>query len=713
MAMSFARPDPSSPASIAEAGFSTGRRGFDQNEVRDFLRMVAAELGRLQERERFLERELRTAQASPDLSSAQLDDETVTRLLGEETARVLTAARESAGEIRAKAEQAAARLLGEASEDAARLRQEAELEASRRRADAAADAEAETEMAKQQGREMVNEARAYRERVLSELARRRELARQQIEQLIQGRDRLMQSFERARLVAVDVVAELQPLGEPDEYVDLTPTTGPVPVMVPNVAGPATADAAPAAEPGEGRAPDAADDAPTGPEPETIEVDGAAPATAPFDRELDDAADTAITDDHDAADDADAATTDDDAAADAATTDDDTAITEDGDAVAAETDDDHVAIPGEAADDDAVRRSDEEASGEDEGPGTDVHVGSGEDRASADGASGDAGDPGDAADAGDVVVDLFARIRAGVADGPAAAEDGDDGDDTGTPPADASGDEHATGPADAEPLIVLGDAPVDVAGRSPDLGAGDVVGDVDHRSADDGEVDTVSTSPFERRDEDLTPLIVAAARKLKRVLADEQNEVLDALRRGEPVENLDILLPWASEHVARYTGAIADDLAAAARAGAASVAAGTASGLRRKDSKDAVARAGTRLEEYVVAPLRDRLERAVAEGAGDNGAITKTVRAVYREWKTRRIDEHLDDVVRVAHGRGVLGGVEPGMPVEWVTDPSVRACADCDDNVLGGAVEAGAEFPTGHTFAPAHPGCRCLLQPAGR
>ena len=81
-------------------------------------------------------------------------------------------------------------------------------------------------MAKQQGREMVNEARAYRERVLSELARRRELARQQIEQLIHGRDRLLQAFERSRAVAVDVMAELTPLGEPTEYVDLSPTTGP-------------------------------------------------------------------------------------------------------------------------------------------------------------------------------------------------------------------------------------------------------------------------------------------------------------------------------------------------------------------------------------------------------------------------------------------------------------------------------------------------------
>jgi DivIVA domain-containing protein len=99
MAMSFTRPDPSSPASVADAGFSTGRRGFDQSEVRDFLRMVAAELGRLQERERFLERELRTAQSSPDLASVQFDDQTLTRMLGEETARVLRSGRFDASVI--------------------------------------------------------------------------------------------------------------------------------------------------------------------------------------------------------------------------------------------------------------------------------------------------------------------------------------------------------------------------------------------------------------------------------------------------------------------------------------------------------------------------------------------------------------------------------------------------------------------------------------
>ena len=234
MAISFSRPDPSSPTAVAEAAFGTARRGFDQQEVRDFLRMVAAELARLQERERFLERELRSAQLHPPGPGAPpvVDEDTVTRLLGEETARILTIARESATQTKARAEDGAARLLREATDEANHLREQAELEAARRCSDAAADAESELAMAKQQGREMVEEARAYRERVLNELSRRRELARQQIDQLIHGRDRLVQAFERARLVAADVVTELAPLHEPDEYVDLTPTTGPVPITVP-------------------------------------------------------------------------------------------------------------------------------------------------------------------------------------------------------------------------------------------------------------------------------------------------------------------------------------------------------------------------------------------------------------------------------------------------------------------------------------------------
>ena len=82
MAISFSRPDPSSPAAVADASFPTSRRGFDQNEVRDFLRMVAAELARLQERERYLDYEMRALRQQRANLPTELDDEAIAKLLG-------------------------------------------------------------------------------------------------------------------------------------------------------------------------------------------------------------------------------------------------------------------------------------------------------------------------------------------------------------------------------------------------------------------------------------------------------------------------------------------------------------------------------------------------------------------------------------------------------------------------------------------------------
>ena len=511
MAISFSRPDPSSPASVADATFGTGRRGFDQQEVRDFLRMVGAELARLQERERFLERELRAAQSSGPAIVGELDDEAATRLLGEEAARILQAAREGGASIRGRAEDGAAQLLREAGDDARRMREEAELEAGRKRADAVADAEAELSMAKQQGREMVEEARAYRERVLGELARRRDLARQQIEQLVHGRDRLLQAFERARLVAVDVVAELSPLGVPEEYVDLTPTTGPVPIMVPSRPI--------------GEATSVDDIVVRTPEPEPEEID----------------------------------------------------------------------------DDDDVTATDVEA--------------------------------------------LFAKLRAV--------------------------------PTEPEPEVL--------------------------------ELE-VEDTPFAARDAALTPLIVAAGRKLKRVLADEQNEVLDALRRNEPVGDLDALVSDEGEQAARYTDAITVELIAAVEAGAASVGAEREVDIGPDGPLAAVRQ---QLADDVVATLRERLARSVSDGEQVNDTIAKQARGIYREWKTQRIDEHLDDLFRLAYCHGAFYALEPGRAVAWVVDPAGPPSPDCEDNALAGAVTSGDAFPSGHLSPPMHPGCRCLLVPADR
>jgi DivIVA domain-containing protein len=218
---------------VGSAAFPVNRRGFDQGEVRDFLRMVAAELARLQERERFLESEMRTMQTRGMSAPGRLDEETVTTLLGEEAARVLSTARDASTQIRDRAEESATRLVKDAAEDAARIRESAHIEAARIHEDAVRDAEQEIEMAKQQGRDMVNEARAYREKVLSELSRRRDAARSQIEQLLHGRDRLLNAFERARLASEDVINGLTDAhDEPEFIVDLTPTTGPIPIVNP-------------------------------------------------------------------------------------------------------------------------------------------------------------------------------------------------------------------------------------------------------------------------------------------------------------------------------------------------------------------------------------------------------------------------------------------------------------------------------------------------
>ncbi|MBK5334132.1 MAG: DivIVA domain-containing protein [Ilumatobacteraceae bacterium] len=630
MALSFSRPDPSSPDAIAAAGFSTSRRGYDQTEVRDLLRMVAAEMARLQEREKFLERELRTAQRGSANSVVALDEEVVTRMLGEEAARILQTAREAASQIKIRTEDAASRMLREATDEAQRLREEAEVEAARRRQDASADAESELVMAKQQGREMVNEARAYRERVLSELARRRELARQQIEQLMHGRDRLLQAFERSRLVAVDVMAELTPLGEPAEYVNLAPTTGPVPLMVPNqrptdepeqdlpiavtVVEP-DAEPQPEAEPG------------TDDETEAVEPQQSVASVEEADNTVLLMRDTHEVHDHDELD-------------------------------RARKSAPVVALFG-ANDDDEVET--------DDGPtGT--------------------------------VDDLFARLRAARAEQivERAQEPDDKAGDADAVAEPETGETSETTDATVSLTIVEDLAVFQASPEAPIV------------------EETLDGTLFGQRDASLTPIIVACARKLKRVLADEQNEILHTLRRNEPVRTLDTMLPWQTEQAARYAAAITADLDKAALMGAASIDSGTT-----KDHKADINRAGATkaaieaLTDTIVVPLRERLERAVADAGGENDELATIVRGVYREWKTQRIDEHLDDVARAAFGRGALAAVTPGTRVCWVVDPNGPACPDAEDNALAGEVGAGQAFPTGHTCAPAHEGCRCMLALAPR
>ena len=645
MAISFSRPDPSSPTAVAGATFPSSRRGFDQNEVRDFLRMVSAEISRQQERITFLERELLNSQQAAPAPQIELNEETITELLGEETARIVQAAREAAGKIKVRSEETATRLVREATDEAARVREDAELEAARVRQDATSDAEAEILMAKQQGRDMVNEARAYRERVLADVARRRELAREQIEDLMHGRDRIVQVFDRARIATEDVLRELDDVAEePSEFVNLAPTTGPIPIIV-------QADEIEARE-------------------AMRPAVSSAPAFAPYDQDEDVAvmAEEVVIDR--------------------------TALIED------------VVVIEKTVVEEPVIEAVAEVSVVVETPIAPVVELVVETPVSN-------------------VVPLFARQEVQAVD--TDDEDLDDEDDVNdpplvivepkakvvVPPADdifaklrRSGAESVAKEV-ATTQVKKAEPKKKTAEKETAKVSEPVVEKAVAIAAEPAIEEVAAPTPFELRDEALAPVIAAMSRRLKRVLADEQNEVLDILRGKLPVKTLDAIVGPKSDHSARMIEALEASLRGAALAGAKSL-----SNASDKEVQKMVTSQMAAINEYVVAtvvaPLRERLSRSISQASGDNAELTSLVRLVYREWKNTHVDTQVDNIAQTSFGRGAFAALTPGAQICWKVDPNGPACADAEDNSLAGFVGAGEAFPTGHTHAPAHAGCRCAL-----
>jgi DivIVA domain-containing protein len=627
MAISFSRPDPSSPTAVAGATFPSSRRGFDQNEVRDFLRMVSAEISRQQERITFLERELLNSQQAGTAPQVELNEETITELLGEETARIVQAAREAAGKIKVRSEETATRLVREATDEAARVREDAELEAARVRQDAASDAEAEILMAKQQGRDMVNEARAYRERVLADVARRRELAREQIEDLMHGRDRIVQVFDRARIATEDVLRELDDVAEePSEFVNLAPTTGPIPIIV-------QADEIEARE-------------------AMRPAVSSAPAFVPYDQDEDIAVMTEeVVIDR-------TARIEEVVAIEEKVVEEQTPIAPVVELVVEAPVSNVVPLFARQETTVVVADLDEDLDEDDEDDVNDPPLVIVEQKAKA------VVPPAD---------DIFAKLRRSGAESVAK-------------------EVATTQLKKVEPKKKPVEKKIEPAAEE---------------SVEAPVEEVAVATTFELRDEELAPVIAAMSRKLKRALADEQNEVLDILRGKLPVKTLDAIVGPKTDHSARILEALEASLKAAALTGAKSL-----SNASDKDLQKMVASQMAAINEFViatvVAPLRERLSRSISQAAGDNAELTSLVRLVYREWKNQHVDTQIDNIAQTSFGRGAFAALTPGVKVCWKVDPNGPACADAEDNSLAGFVNAGEAFPTGHTHAPAHAGCRCAL-----
>jgi DivIVA domain-containing protein len=93
--------------------------------------------------------------------------------------------------------------------EADKITAESENAANIARAEAAASADLATRVVRDEARLMVAEARAVREKILTDLVRRRRAARQQIDQARAARDRLLRSLEERKSELDEATAELQ------------------------------------------------------------------------------------------------------------------------------------------------------------------------------------------------------------------------------------------------------------------------------------------------------------------------------------------------------------------------------------------------------------------------------------------------------------------------------------------------------------------------
>jgi DivIVA domain-containing protein len=205
----------------------------------------------------------------------------------------------------------------------------------------------------------------------------------------------------------------------------------------------------------------------------------------------------------------------------------------------------------------------------------------------------------------------------------------------------------------------------------------------------------------KRDRAVDPLLSGVVKRAKRTAQDDQNELLDAVRRFKGRPHADQVLPDAETALTKWSTVVRDALDRAYGAGR------VAAGAANEPAPDSFARESA---GALVDPIRDRVAMAIDAGdEGDTGGLVERIGARYREWKNQALERSLHELLDAAWARGVYDAVPDGATLWWVPAEAGQ-CSDCDDNALEPTVK-GKPFPTGQPFPPAHPGCKCLLAPA--
>jgi hypothetical protein len=231
-------------------------------------------------------------------------------------------------------------------------------------------------------------------------------------------------------------------------------------------------------------------------------------------------------------------------------------------------------------------------------------------------------------------------------------------------------------------------------------------------------ESIELSLLEKRDGVVAEVEARLAKRMKRVLSDEQSSLLDEVRRSRRKPTAEQVLPGVDEQRLLYIEAATEELRAAVIAGVRFAGdLDDRSVVTTATKVDDIAEA---LAEQLAGPLRARVERALLDdpdGDGDGGAtaadeleLADRIRSCYREWRNQRVGEAVADATIAAFTRGLYEALPSECELRWVVDSGPTPCPDADDNALAGALAKGEAFPTGHVCPPAHAGCRCLIVP---
>ncbi|HVE76993.1 MAG TPA: DivIVA domain-containing protein [Actinomycetota bacterium] len=210
-----------------------------------------------------------------------------------------------------------------------------------------------------------------------------------------------------------------------------------------------------------------------------------------------------------------------------------------------------------------------------------------------------------------------------------------------------------------------------------------------------------------RDESLGDKPRITSRRIKRLLQEDQNELLDLLRtkrgRGTAEENM----PPQEEQFGRFRRALVESLGSAFEAGWAS-----AGGEGDADPSGAIEGL---VRKQLLTPLRTEVQKAVESGleAGDtSSSIAERAGDIYRVWKGVRTGLLGAGMTYSAFHQGMVAAWK-GRGVKqkhWVLSEDEMDCPRdvCKTNEDAGPVAIEDAFASGHIAPPAHGGCTCTI-----